>query len=124
MVLDVVTPGVEPFLGVVAAPVVAWGSVVVGLVVPRGVAPGSAVLVVVVVVGMRVDAVGAVVTVVVRGAGALPEPPASLTRAAASTPSDSATTTASTAIGAFQLGEVASRVRAAAPQLRHHSCSG
>jgi len=46
---------------------------------------------------------------------------------AARTPSDSATTTASVTIGPFQFGAGASRVRAAAPQLKHHSwwaCSG
>ena len=75
-----------------------------------------------VVVWVGVTAAGEVVTVVVV-AGAV-EPPASLTRAAASTPSDSATTTASVATGPFQLGDAARRVRAAAPQRRHHSCSG
>ena len=49
------------------------------------------------------------------------EPPASLTRATASTPSDSVATTASAMIGAFQFEEAARRVRAAAPQRRHHS---
>src|SRR5437016_4767688 len=54
----------------------------------------------------------------------VPEFPASLTRAAASTPSDSVATTAIAMIGALQFGDVARRVRAAAPQRRHHSCSG
>src|SRR6266851_6898334 len=67
-------------------------------------------------------AVGAVDTIVVAG-GLEPESPASLTRAAASTPSDSAIRTATAAIGGFQLGAAASRVRAAAPQRRHHSWS-
>lgn len=62
--------------------------------------------------------------VVVTGAGAELESPASLTSAAASTPSASTATTEMTAIGAFQLGVAASRVRAAAPQRRHQSCSG
>src|SRR5437763_9772829 len=50
--------------------------------------------------------------------------PASLTRSAASTPSDSAATVAISATGTLQLGDAASRVRAAAPQRRHQSCSG
>ncbi len=50
--------------------------------------------------------------------------PASAIREAASTPSDSVATTATAMIGAFQLEDVARRVRAAAPQRRHHSCSG
>jgi hypothetical protein len=60
--------------------------------------------------------------VVVAGTGA--EPPARSTRAAASTPRASTTTTATAPIGRFQLGAGARRVRAAAPQLRHHDCSG
>ena len=48
------------------------------------------------------------------------------TSAAASTAERRAATTitASAMIGAFQLGVAARRVRAAAPQRRHHSCSG
>ena len=53
-----------------------------------------------------------------------PEPPASLTSAAASTASATAATTASRIAGAFQLGEAASCVRAAVPQRRHQSCAG
>jgi hypothetical protein len=56
-----------------------------------------------------------------------PEFPASLTKAAASTASESAHTTATEMIGAFQFGDAARRVRAAAPQRRHQSwsvCSG
>ena len=53
-----------------------------------------------------------------------PESPASDTREAASTPSDTTATTATAMIGAFQLEDVARRVRAAAPQFRHHSWSG
>jgi len=55
--------------------------------------------------------------------GELVELPASSTRAATSTPSASVARIASTAIGALQLGVAASRVRAAAPQERHQSCS-
>ncbi len=53
-----------------------------------------------------------------------PESPASATSAAASTPSDSSATAATAATGPFQRGAAASRVRAAAPQRRHQSCSG
>lgn len=49
---------------------------------------------------------------------------ASLTSAALSTPRDSTITTLSMIIGARQFAGAASRVRAAAPQLRHQSCSG
>src|ERR1019366_2322993 len=66
----------------------------------------------------------AVVMVFVLTGGAGPVSPASLTRAAARTPSESTTTTTAATSGAFQLGDAARRVRAAAPQLRHHSCSG
>jgi hypothetical protein len=65
-----------------------------------------------------------VVTVVVVATAGVPEPVARLTSAAASTPSDSATTTASAAVRPLQLGDAARRVRAAAPQRRHHSWSG
>jgi hypothetical protein len=68
-------------------------------------------------------AAAAVVTVLVV-AGGDESPAASLTSAAASTPSDSATSTASVVVRPFQLGDAARRVRAAAPQCRHHSCSG
>ncbi len=74
------------------------------------------------VVGVGVAAI--VVSVVVAAGGGEPEPPASFTRAAARIPSESTDTVASTATGVFQLGAVARRVRAAAPQRRHHSCSG
>jgi hypothetical protein len=63
------------------------------------------------------------VTVLVIAAGLAPESPASLTREAASTPSASTTMAAREAAGAPQLGEPARRVRAAAPQRRHQSCS-
>jgi hypothetical protein len=67
-------------------------------------------------------AVGVVAIVVVTTALVDSEPPTSLTSAAASTPSASAATTAIAAIGAFQFGVAASRVRAAAPQRKHQSC--
>jgi hypothetical protein len=53
-----------------------------------------------------------------------PELPASLTSAAASTPSASTATTTTAMVGAFQFGGGARRVRAAAPQRRHQSWSG
>jgi hypothetical protein len=68
-----------------------------------------------------VDVFGAVLTVTVFGAGV--EFEASLTSEAARTPSASVATIARAAIGAFRLGGGPRRVRAAAPQLRHHSCS-
>ena len=127
--------------GVVVAPV--WLPAPGAVVLPGVVAPGTAVVVVgvvlapevVVVVRGRVVAggtavvggtiaAGAVVTVVVEGAVVeVLEPPASVTSAAASTPSDSAARAASARTGAFQAGDAARRVRAAAPQRRHHSCS-
>lgn len=77
--------------------------------------------VVAVTVGMM-TAPGVVVVMVRVVAGpSAPEPPASFTRAAASTPRESTTTTTAIVRGAFQLGDAASRVRAAAPQFRHHS---
>jgi hypothetical protein len=98
------------------APVLAPGVSAPGVVVAGPVAAG-------VVVG-AVAAAGAVATVVVAELRLVPSLPASLTRAAASTPNDSAVTTATTMIGVFQLGDAERRVRAAAPQRRHHSCSG
>lgn len=53
-----------------------------------------------------------------------PEPEDSFTSDAASTPSESTATTAKAIIGAFQFEDAARRVRAAAPQRRHHSCDG
>jgi hypothetical protein len=96
--------------------------------VPGVVAPWVVVVAVVVaVVGIVAlldvaTAAGAVTVVVVAGTGE--EPPARSTKAAASTPSASTTTTVTAPIGRFQLGAGARRVRAAAPQLRHHDCSG
>ncbi len=96
---------------------------VVGAAAPlRPVAP-----VVFVVVGIAPGTIGAAVVIVLVTAGTVfgvPEPPLSLMSAAASTPNASATITAIATIGAFQLVGAARRVRAAAPQLRHHSCRG
>jgi hypothetical protein len=89
------------------------------LAVPGAPAVGEAVVVAVAVV--VVVSAAAVVTVRVLAGAAEPEPPARLTSAAASTPSASTSTTASAATRPFQLGDAANRVRAAAPQLRHHS---
>ena len=50
--------------------------------------------------------------------------PASEISETASTASESATTIPTAMIGPFQLEDIASLVRAAAPQRRHHSCSG
>jgi hypothetical protein len=92
-------------------------------------APGSGV------VGMLAGTVGitlgaaarevlvTVVTVVTAALAPEPELPARSTSAAPRAPSDSATSTANAMIGAFQFGAAARRVRAAAPQRRHHSCS-
>jgi multisubunit Na+/H+ antiporter MnhC subunit len=137
--LGVVRPG-APVLevfgrGVVLAPVrlapgfFPPGAVAVPGVVVRGrvlvpVSPVPGVLVVgAVAVGVAVMA-GAVVTVVVAGAVVeRSEPPARVTRAAASTPRESAARTASARTAGFQEGDAAKRVRAAAPQCKHHSCS-
>jgi len=90
--------------------------------VPSVAAPFALVAVVGVVAGVLVRAAALVTVRVI--AGVVEEPPERLTSAAASTPSASATTTASAAIRLFQLGDAARRVRAAAPQFRHHSWSG
>jgi hypothetical protein len=128
-----VPPGVVVTLVEPAAPVVADApgvAVAPGVVVagagPVGVAPGAVdvapgVAGVVAVVGA---AAGVVTVVVTGGLVDEPEPPASLTSAAASTPSASTAITATVAAGARQLGVAARRVRAAAPQFRHQSCSG
>jgi hypothetical protein len=76
-------------------------------------------VVTVAVVGVR--ALAAVVTVRVVAGAELSEPPASLTSAAASTPRERTATTNAVTRGAFQFGDAASRVRAAAPQVKHHS---
>jgi hypothetical protein len=111
----VVTPGVE-LRGAV------FGVLVVG-VEPPGTGTG---VVTVGVVGTIAEGVAAaaVVTVLVVGGAPGPESPASFTSAAASTPSESTATAIAPSRGAFQFGDAARRVRAAAPQRRHHSCSG
>jgi hypothetical protein len=101
------------FVGAIAPPrpaVPVAPAVVVGI--APGIAPGTTDVAVVIV---------RVIGATARGA---PEPPLSLTSAAASTPSASVTVTAIATIGAFQLVGAARRVRAAAPQLRHHSWRG
>ncbi len=97
-VLGVLVPGVA---GVVVVGSVAVGTVAVGV-------------------------VAGVVTVIVLGAVVVEcaVEPASLMSAAASTPIASAMTIASAITGVFHAGDAARRVRAAAPQRRHHSCSG
>jgi len=117
----VVVGTLTPPLGVVVTPLVlvAPGTLVAGVV---GVLTLGTAAVVVGAAGVL--AAGAATVVVAVAAVLEPEPPASLTSAAASTPSASTATTAIVAIGVFQLGVAASRVRAAAPQRRHQSWSG
>ena len=138
MLVGVVAVGVVTV--VVAPPVdVAEGEIVVGVpgvtapvvvgatTPPRPVAPVVDVVVVGIVPGTAPGAIGAsVVTVRVTGATAVGvfELPLSFTSAAASTPSASTAIAVIATIGAFQLVGAARRVRAAAPQLRHHSCRG
>jgi hypothetical protein len=123
----VVAPGVVP-VGDVAPGVLVPGVVVPGVVVPGVVVPGvlvaGALAPGIVVVGATGTLAAGAVVIVVVAVLAEPDPSASLTNAAASTPSASAATTASDAIGAFQLGVAARRVRAAAPQAMHQSWSG
>ena len=126
MLLGLVLAGVEvvfPGAGVVG--VVLWG--VVGVVVVGVELAGGTmgVLVTVGVVGVVGERAAGDVVVMVVVVGGLPGPesPASFTSAAASTPSESTATTIAPSSGAFQAGDAASRVRAAAPQRRHHSCS-
>jgi hypothetical protein len=135
-------------LGPPAPPVVREGAIVVGVpgftapvlgalappgVPPSGVAgalgaaepPGVAELV----VGGRfsevVGVAGTVIVVVIAGgACGVGEPALSLTSAAASTPNATAAITAIATIGARQLAGAARRVRAAAPQVKHHSWAG
>jgi hypothetical protein len=101
--------------------VVVW--VCVGLVAVRVVGGVGVVIVGVVAVTVGTMTAAGVVVVMVRvvAGPSAPEPPASFTSAAASTPRESTTTTIAIVRGAFQLGDAASRVRAAAPQLKHHS---
>jgi hypothetical protein len=116
----VVVGMLAPPLGVVVTPVdVVVPGTFAGVVVVL--TPGTTA---VVVGAAGVLAAGAATVVVVVAAALQPEPPASLTSAAASTPSASTATTAIVAIGVFQLGVAASRVRAAAPQRKHQSWSG
>jgi hypothetical protein len=111
--------------GVVAVGVLAPGVPVVGVVVAPGVVVAGVPGAVVAALGVTgVLATGAVLSTVVATVESELEPPLSFTSAAASTPSESAATLASTAIGTLQLGVAARRVRAAAPQFKHHSCSG
>jgi hypothetical protein len=106
--------------------------VVVVVVAPvRGAAGAAVAGAAAVVVGVAVGVTGAggaaaaaVVTVRVTWVLVGVELPARSTSAAVRTPSESATTATIPAIGARQFGVAASRVRAAAPQCRHHSCSG
>jgi hypothetical protein len=88
---------------------------------PSPVAPLAPVVVVGIAPGVRGAAV-VIVRVIGGGVVAVGEPPLSLTSAAASTPRASTAIAAMAKIGAFQLVGAARRVRAAAPQLRHHSC--
>lgn len=130
-VVDVLVPGGTVCVGVLvpAAPGVVAGALVVGVVVAGVVVAGvvaAGVLVAGSVPGGGVlAAAGALEDVVVAltvSDAEDPESPASETSAAISAPSDSTPTTASPITSAFQFGAAASRVRAAAPQRRHHSC--
>jgi hypothetical protein len=128
----VVTPGTRVPVAVLdvggAGVVLAGGSAGVP-VLPDAIVPGAAVVVPGVadggvdvgLVGAGAAAMGAVVTVLVTWVLVGPEPPARSMSAAASTPSEIAITATIAPIGACQLGVAASRVRAAAPQCRHHS---
>ncbi len=112
---------------VVGVPGVTAPAVVGATAPPRPVAPLAPVVVVGIVPWVAPESTGAAVVIVrVIGGGvvAVGEPPLSLTSAAASTPSESAAIAAIATIGAFQLVGAARRVRAAAPQLRHHSWRG
>jgi predicted membrane-bound spermidine synthase len=108
-----VRPGTVVVRGTVLAGALVAGLVAVDVLAPVGMLLG---VVVVGVLEVVVRTAAAVVTVLVMAGVVEPEPPTRLTSAAASTPSDSATTTASVATRPFQLGDAARRVRAAAPQ--------
>jgi hypothetical protein len=110
-------PGVAP--GAVAPPAVAPGVAAPGAVVPGAVVVGTAGL-----PSAGAVAAGAVVRVLVTRVVVESELPARSTSAAVNTPSESATRATIAAIGLLQLGVAARRVRAAAPQRRHHSCWG
>ncbi|HEV2923543.1 MAG TPA: hypothetical protein VGW98_05895 [Solirubrobacteraceae bacterium] len=103
--------------GVVVLP---WGVTGVGL---GGVAFAGVVGVAAGLPGTGTKAEGAVVTMRVTRIFVGLELPARSTRAAASTPSESTITATIPAIGSRQFGVGARRVRAAAPQRRHQSCS-
>ncbi len=94
---------------------------------PRPVAPVGALVVVGIVLCVAPGTNGVavvIVRVIAGGVVAVGEPPLSFTSAAASTPSASTHTAAIAKIGPFQFVGAARRVRAAAPQLKHHSCRG
>jgi hypothetical protein len=112
-----VAPGVAP--GTAAPGVETPGAPVVGVVAGGLAAPGVA-------GAADVGAPAGTTTVRVTGtvlATELPDSPASDTSAAVSPPRASTIVSPSAASGARQLGIAARRVRAAPPQLRHHSCS-
>jgi hypothetical protein len=110
-------PGVPP---AAAVPVIVAVPVVFA---PDFAAPGTAApgAVVVGVAAVLAGAAGAVVTVRVTRILVGLELPARSTSAALSTPSESTITATIAAIGMRQFGVAARRVRAAAPQRRHHS---
>ncbi len=99
---------------------IAPGAVLVGAVAVEGT---DVVVRVFVGVDAGAEAAGPVTVWVIAG-GAGPESPASFTSAAASAASASSATSATATTGARQFGVAARRVRAAAPQRRHHSCPG
>jgi hypothetical protein len=136
-------PG-TPTAGVPVVGVVVWGGATVGVgalvvppagalgvLAPEAVPPaagtlGAFVLCRAVVAGapagvLSAPPAGAVLVVEV--VGVVPDPPASDTSAAVNAPSESTITVASATTGLRQFGVAARRVRAAAPQRRHHSCS-
>jgi hypothetical protein len=114
-------PGVPPAAAVpviVAVPVVFAPDFAA----PGTAAPGAVVVgVAAVLAGAGTRAAGAVVTVRVTRILVGLELPARSTSAALSTPSESTITATIAAIGMRQFGVAARRVRAAAPQRRHHS---
>ena len=99
-------------------------AVVVGVGGPPAVVVGPVVVVGAVVVLVAAGAAGVVTVVGGDGRATSRRRRRAPTSAAASTPSATARRRRSAMIGAFQLGGAARRVRAAAPQFRHHSCSG
>jgi hypothetical protein len=109
-------------VGPLVAPATALGPVAFGVAAPGLVVLGAPAPGVVVSAGGATVAGG--VTAIVVAVVVESNPPASFISARASTPIESAPTTAIATIGALQFADVANRVRAAAPQRRHHSCSG